>query len=366
MNVGRGGAKMAKVGIEKPARLRPDRDREEDWTVVAPFRSYALDRSDSPRFHIRLVEDTQRLYPAHKHDYFQIIYFMSDAPMIRIGLTSHKPKAGSICFIAPMVPHQIRFDHATRCAVIYFDLDFLRPSITRSYPVTELVWLAPELTPFAWQNHVSFDLQGSQLERTERAIASMIDQHGSVRIGATEIVRAELTLMLATLCQDYETEFAELSMKLPIVGRDSGHMRRIAEFIGENYTRGPSLGDAADAARLSKSRLCALIRQYTGTSFNALVREMRIEDARERLVLTDETIGQIAYSVGYNDEKYFLRAFKNSVGITPSAYRLKRTKESLVAASKPDAGPQSALTALRPGVRLPTGASLEKTAVCKP
>ncbi|WP_274626437.1 helix-turn-helix transcriptional regulator [Arvimicrobium flavum] len=322
--------------IDKSARLRRECDTE-DPSLAAPFRSYALDRSGSPRFHIRMVEDTQRLYPAHKHDYFQIVYFMSDAPAMRIGLTSHKPRPGSIYFIAPMVPHQVRYDRGTRCVLIYFDLDLLRPSITRSYPVAELVRLAPELTPFAWQNHVSFLLQGPQIERTERAIASMIAQHGSERICEMEIVRAELTLMLAALCQDYEAEFAELSTRLPVMGRDSSHMRRIAEFIGENYTLGPSLSEAADAARLSKSRLCALIRQYTGTSFNTLIREMRIEDARERLVLTDDSIGQIAYSVGYNDEKYFLRAFKNSVGMTPTAYRLKRANESLAAKAGADA-----------------------------
>lgn len=345
---------MAKARNEKTVRPRPDRDEGEgDRVGAAPFRSYALDRSDSPRFHIRLVENTQRLYPAHKHDYFQILYFMSDAPAIRIGLTSHKPKAGSIYFLAPMVPHQIRFDHATRCMVAYFDLDFLRPGITRSYPLAELVRLAPELTPFAWQNHVNFDLDAVQSARMARAIASMIDQHHSGRIGATEIVRAELTLMLATLCQDYEAEFAELSRTLPVVGRDSGHMRRIAEFIGENYTRGPSLEEAASAARLSKSRLCALIRQYTGTSFQALIREMRIEDARERLVLTDDTIGQVAYAVGYNDEKYFLRAFKASAGMTPSAYRLKRARESLAAASDPACAPER--TSMRPvGVAVPS------------
>ncbi|MDB6084706.1 MAG: hypothetical protein JWN43_2587, partial [Gammaproteobacteria bacterium] len=89
----------------------------------APFRSYALERSVSPRFHIRRVKNTQRLYPAHKHDYFQILIYMSEAPSLRIGLTSQKPEAWSIYFIAPMVPHQIRMDQSTRCVVIYFDLD---------------------------------------------------------------------------------------------------------------------------------------------------------------------------------------------------------------------------------------------------
>ncbi|WP_185968493.1 AraC family transcriptional regulator [Paracoccus sp. M683] len=297
-----------------------------------PFRSYALDRADSPRFHIRLVQNTQRLYPAHKHDYFQIMYFLTDAPALRIGLTSHQPTPGSIFFIAPMVPHQIRFDQDTRCMVIYFDLDLLRPSLTRSYPIAELVRLAPELTPFAWQNHVDFRLDADCVAQIDGAVSAMMQQFDSPRICAAEIIRAELLLMLGRLSQRFENEFAELSAQLPVIGRDSLHMRRISEFIGDNYTRGPSLNEAADAVHLSKSRLCALIRQYTGTTFNALIREMRMEEARERLVLTNESIGQIAYSVGYQDEKYFLRAFKTSSGMTPTAYRKKRADEKSDAA----------------------------------
>jgi AraC family transcriptional regulator, transcriptional activator of pobA len=315
---------MAKKSVNEYAKFRPDRTHREDVSS-APFRSYALERS-SPRFHIRRVGNTQRLYPAHKHDYFQILIYMSDAPALRIGLKSQRPQPGSIYFIAPMVPHQIRMDRSTRCVVIYFDLDFLRPSITRSYPVKELARVAPELMPFVWQDHVDFNLDRVCLDRVERSIASMIGQCETARICSPEIIRAELSLMLGLLCQDHEAEFAEFSAKLPAMGRDSSHMRHIADFIGENYARGPSIGEAANAARLSKSRLCALIRQYTGTSFQKLIREMRIDEARERLVLTDDTITQVAYAVGYNDDKYFLRAFKNSVGMTPSAYRLKRAQ----------------------------------------
>lgn len=310
-----------------------DPDQDVDDNLSAPFRSYALERADAPRFHIRLVEKTQRLYPAHKHDYFQIVYYMSEAPTARIGLKSYRPQPGSIYFIAPMTPHQTRFSRASRCVVIYFDLDFLRPGITRSYPISELVRIAPELTPFAWQGHVDFNLDEAQSARVEEACRAMILEHSADRICAGEIIRAELTLMLCRVCRAYEERFDELSPVLPAIGRDSGHMRRISDFIAENYLRSPTLDQAAAYARLSRSRLCALLRQHTGTSFNALIREMRIDDARERLVLTDEPIGQIAYAVGYNDEKYFLRAFRKSVGMTPTAYRAKRLGDLTVPAT---------------------------------
>ena len=310
-----------------------DPDQGVDDTLSAPFRSYALERADAPRFHIRLVEKTQRLYPAHKHDYFQIVYFMSEAPTARVGLRSYRPQPGSIYFIAPMTPHQMRFSSASRSVVIYFDLDFLRPGITRSYPISELVRIAPELTPFAWQGHIDFNLDEALAARVEEACRAMILEHSEDRICTGEIIRAELTLMLGRICRAYEDRFDELSPVLPVIGRDSGHMRRISDFIAENYLRSPTLDQAATYARLSRSRLCALLRQHTGTSFNALIREMRIDDARERLVLTDEPIGQIAFAVGYNDEKYFLRAFRKSVGMTPTAYRAKRLSDLAVPAA---------------------------------
>ncbi|WP_372352962.1 helix-turn-helix domain-containing protein [Pararhizobium sp. BT-229] len=48
----------------------------------------------------------------------------------------------------------------------------------------------------------------------------------------------------------------------------------------------------------------------------------------------------MAYTVGYNDEKYFLRAFRKSVGMTPTAYRSKQTKMNAAAASASYALPQ--------------------------
>jgi AraC-like DNA-binding protein len=224
-----------------------------------------------------------------------------------------------------MVPHQIRFDQVTRCVVIYFDLHFLRPTITRPVPVADLARMAPELTPFAWQNHVDFQLTDDQRRRVEQAIATMIEQDEGRKICASEIIRAELSIMMASICQDYESQLSELSRRRPSIGRDSSNMRRIADFIGENYQHSPSLSEAAGAVGLSKSRLCVLLRQYTGTTFNQLIREMRIEDACERLVLTNDAIGQIAYNVGFSDDKYFLRAFKSAVGMTPSAYRQKNS-----------------------------------------
>ena len=48
---------------------------------------------------------------------------------------------------------------------------------------------------------------------------------------------------------------------------------------------------------------------------------MRVEGAKLLLKEQPLPIKEVAYSCGFEDEKYFMRVFKNIVGITPSEYR---------------------------------------------
>lgn len=308
--------------------------RGQSWSAAAPFRSYARERGREPRFHVRQSDHVAGFYPTHKHDYFQIIYFRTEAPALRVGLVSDRPRPGSIYFIGPMVPHQVRFNAATRCVVLYFDLDFLRPDLTAAYPAAELARLAPELYPFVWQNHVDLTQDAAQRARLERRLDTLCAEHDHPRLCSQAVLRAELALLLAEICRDRADDFARLAEGRPAPGRDGDHMRRIADYIGENYASPVSLASLAAATRLSRSRLCALIRRHTGRTFQALVAQMRIEDACERLILTDEPVGRIAHAVGYHDEKYFLRAFRKHVGTTPRAFRLREALPGATTATR--------------------------------
>ena len=58
-----------------------------------------------------------------------------------------------------------------------------------------------------------------------------------------------------------------------------------------------------------------------GVPFNEYLRGVRIDRAREYLVKTAKTIGEISDMVGYEDEKYFSKVFKKRMGMSPAEYR---------------------------------------------
>lgn len=54
-----------------------------------------------------------------------------------------------------------------------------------------------------------------------------------------------------------------------------------------------------------------------------LLRKIRMEKAREMLTTTEETIGEIAYEVGFSAPAYFTRVYREYYGETPSELRDK-------------------------------------------
>lgn len=82
-----------------------------------------------------------------------------------------------------------------------------------------------------------------------------------------------------------------------------------------------TLSDVAKEFGYSPNYLSTLIKKQTGNPFTYHVNNMRVEGAKLLLKEQPLSLREIAYSCGFEDEKYFMRVFKNITGMTPSEYR---------------------------------------------
>ncbi|WP_179281180.1 response regulator [Paenibacillus sp. XY044] len=81
---------------------------------------------------------------------------------------------------------------------------------------------------------------------------------------------------------------------------------------------------AAEIARrvsMSRSYFSQCFKEIVGTNFNAYLRRIRLDQAKHYLGNTTKTVLWIAQHVGYEDEKYFSRSFREYTGLLPSEYR---------------------------------------------
>ncbi len=111
--------------------------------------------------------------------------------------------------------------------------------------------------------------------------------------------------------------------------QDAGKMTQIrpaVDFIEGHYDQPITLADIAKASYLSVSRLAHLFKEQMGITLIEYLTSVRINHAKSLLLSTDKSCTAICFEVGYNNQSYFTRTFKDMVGMTPRQFRDKNKR----------------------------------------
>jgi AraC-like DNA-binding protein len=105
--------------------------------------------------------------------------------------------------------------------------------------------------------------------------------------------------------------------------RDSERLNKVYKYVIDNIQHEISLDKAAFIANLSTSAFCRYFRKRVNKTFVQFLNEIRIGQACRLLVNENQSITDICYTCGYNNNSYFIRKFKEVTGFTPLSYRKK-------------------------------------------
>lgn len=96
------------------------------------------------------------------------------------------------------------------------------------------------------------------------------------------------------------------------------------EYFEESFAERdglPSVKFFADKLCLSSNYFGDMLKKETGKAPQEYIQEKVIELAKNRISDTEETVTQIAYSLGFQYPQHLCRLFKKRVGCTPNEYR---------------------------------------------
>ncbi|UOQ50137.1 AraC family transcriptional regulator [Gracilibacillus caseinilyticus] len=96
-------------------------------------------------------------------------------------------------------------------------------------------------------------------------------------------------------------------------------------FIEKNYAADIGLDDIVAISGLSKYHFTRLFSKYFKQTPIQFLTKVRIKRALELLQHTENSIEEIAFSVGYASSNYFTKVFKQLLHETPSAYRQSKS-----------------------------------------
>jgi YesN/AraC family two-component response regulator len=98
-------------------------------------------------------------------------------------------------------------------------------------------------------------------------------------------------------------------------------LQNLRDAIEEHYRTKRSASDYADLLNISANALAKISKTHFNKTLTNLIAERIVIEAKRELYLTSKAVKQIAFELGFNDEYYFSRFFKNNADVSPQLYR---------------------------------------------
>ncbi len=109
--------------------------------------------------------------------------------------------------------------------------------------------------------------------------------------------------------------------EMPDSDPDAVLVNAVKRLISDNLAALPGLAEIARAVGTYREKLSQVFREQTGMTVFGFIREERIRRGEELLKDTDIDVQDIALLIGFNNAGNFAAAFRERMGVTPTAYR---------------------------------------------
>lgn len=260
------------------------------------------------------VAPQQQIGP-HSQSTWEVSTVLTGAGTRTVGDSVGAIAEGEVVLIPPGINHHWQFDSSRTTA------DGCIRNISVSFTpllLTGLREIFPELAP--------------ALERLS-ALSDAIVFTGEAAGAISEIMRrlaaavpAERPqMMIALLGRLSDIDGGSVVCRNPATTNAGRKLERLRVFCKCNFDKEISSAQAAAHLGMTHSALCRFMRRNTGATFSAYINAVRIEHATHLLADTDMAVSEIAYRCGFGCVPSFNRVFKLAHGISPTAYRRRKT-----------------------------------------
>jgi transcriptional regulator GlxA family with amidase domain len=104
-------------------------------------------------------------------------------------------------------------------------------------------------------------------------------------------------------------------------------IKKAQEYIEKNYDQKLYIDEIAEMVHLNGRSFLRRFKKATTNTPLEYIQRVKIEAAKKKLESTTETILEVMYGIGYNDEKAFRTTFRKYSGLSPREYRNKYNRE---------------------------------------
>ena len=154
------------------------------------------------------------------------------------------------------------------------------------------------------------------LQKIQMEMEYPVDKHSK------ELLSVHIELFLDYCLRFYDRQFYTRNRVNSDILQKFEHELNNYFQSGDAQKQGlPSVRFFADKACLSPSYFGDLIKKETGKTAQEYIQLKLIDKSKQYLLGSNQSIGQIADSLGFQYSQHFIRMFKKQVGCTPNEFR---------------------------------------------
>lgn len=252
-----------------------------------------------------LQSELEAVVPQHTHTQGHILYVMQGVATLNAGHNEYYIPNGYFVWIPPKISHRISFEEKKiKILNIYYPVKYSAVPFYENvgvYPIPSLLFHTFEQVEGKTATYRVEDWQHELLVTLIDIIPHIVNQN-----------RAQL--------------------RMPV--SDNPAVLKILKVIHKKYKSELTATMVADEVGMSVRTLSRHLRSELDLSFIEYLRKYRMVMAIKQMVKGDETITNIAYSVGYESLTAFSNTFYKVTGCRPSQFLKTEEDEHLSEMSK--------------------------------
>lgn len=278
--------------------------------------SYTLVNSQNGNLAFKLFSFSDNSYFDHvqRHNYYSLIWVMNGGGKMKVDFSEYEFEKNALFSFSPWQPYMYSAKGEISGIVLHFHPDFF--CIHRHHKEVScngILFNNIYQPPFIYVDEISSTTFLMLIEqiRTEMQNPALAQY---------ELLVSYLKIFLITASR-LRTQQHPQAQEIETENKEPFVLQNLKNSIESNFRKKHSASDYADLLNISAKALAKITKTYFNKTVTDLISERIIIEAKRELYLTNKPVKEIAYQLGYEDEHYFSRFFKNNADISPQLYR---------------------------------------------
>ena len=264
-------------------------------------------------FKLFSFQDNSYFDHLQRNNYYSLIWVKEGIGKLKTNFSEYNFEKNSLFSFAPYQPFMLSCT-SVKGVAIYFHSDFFcihkhQTEVTCNGVLFNNIYQKP------------FFLVDEELEdMLDNVIGQIKTEIQRPGLAQYELLISFMKIFLISASRAKAQQQPE-SIPLPTSRREPFILQNLKEAIEKDFRSKHTPQDYAILLNISSNALARIAKTHFNKTLTNLITERIIIEAKRELYLTNKSVKEVAYELGYDDEYYFSRFFKKNVNISPQAYR---------------------------------------------